>query len=186
MGYCKLCRSEIHGSEGRVFCKDTKCKEIFKEIKHRMRKQRLEYRLIMKIQCTTCKKQLSKGEDKYCSVCADRLKREKKHRAETDNFRPCKDCGVAMKNPAGNRKWCNECSEKKKNESRDEQVRKRKEVSKRMAAKRAKRKKEVKVAVKPNTKLDVDQDDRYEGTVNPKWLTRGTIRSNQLYTAIGA
>ncbi len=149
MSRCKCCDTEILGSEGRVFC-NAVCKEIFARIKENVRNQNKEFKTLMKLECTTCKRKLVEGEDKYCTTCTDRMLREKEKRANTDHFRPCKDCKKDMKNPAPNRKRCEECAEK--------------EADKKHKAHDLKRK-ERRVEVKKINKTEV-----HKGSINPMFL----------------
>ena len=159
MSRCRCCNTEIHGSEGRVYCVEGKCKDIFITIKNRVREQNKKYWSIMDMKCKTCKKKLTEGEDKYCSVCVNRMNNEKKRRAETDYFRPCQDCGEDMKNPAPNRKSCIKCGKKKQRiaiDARDA---------------RLKKERDARRANNPNRRQRAgDKTDVHTGTIDPKWL----------------
>ncbi len=108
MSRCRCCNTEIHGSEGKVYCNEI-CKAIFVQIKETVKTQREGFYMGMNMLCTTCKRKLVEGEVKYCSTCTERMVKEKERRANTDSYRPCLECGEDMKNPAPNRKWCKAC-----------------------------------------------------------------------------
>ena len=118
------------------------------------------------MKCKTCKKKLTEGESDYCSVCVNRRNEEKKRRAETDWYRPCKDCEVEMKNPAPNRKYCPTCAKKRQRAAIKE--------------KDAVRKKERDILRAANPKRRQragDSTDVHKGDIDPKWLQpRGSKR----------
>ncbi len=157
---CRCCNDPIHNSEGRVYCVDTKCKEIFIEVKERIRKQNKEFWKIMNLKCTTCRKRLVEGEDKYCSVCVARSEAVKKRNAETDFYRPCETCKAPMKNPAPNRKRCEECAEAE----RDEKIKV--HNIKRKVKRDAIREK----STKQKRQRAADPTDINKGGIDPKWL----------------
>ncbi len=122
--------------------------------------------------CSTCKKKLASDENKYCTICVIRIESDKIRRRNTDYFRPCKECGVDMKNPASNRKWCVECGDKIRTAQQAEQTLIRN--AKRKAIRDAERAK----GIKPQQRA-ICSTDRYKNTINPKYLVRGLISNNR-------
>ncbi len=154
---CKMCDKPIYGSQGRVYC-DSKCKALAGVIVVRIREQHIKYLEVMKMICTTCRRELVKGEVGYCSTCTERMLEDKEKRANTDNYRPCKSCRKPMKNPAPNRKWCEECSAEKKREAWVKQADAKKE-----RRKKVKKKKEEVLKTSDPTVI-------VKGEINPMFL----------------
>ena len=145
---CKLCSKDT-GGYAKVYCGDI-CKDTFKEIKLEVRRQRMTYRKELSLGCTRCQKLLRSDEGLYCDVCVATIAKLKAERKRTVHTRPCKDCGVQMIRPAGNRKWCEKCS----------LIRRKKAITKQIKERKVRT---AKTKAEPINKID------------KKWLTRGKI-----------
>ncbi len=150
----------MYNTGGRIYCVNSKCKDIFIEVKERVRNQNKEFWKIMNLKCSTCKTKLSKGEDKYCSGCVARSEAVKKRNAETDIYRDCKTCKVPMKNPAPNRKWCEACAKATKDEK----------VKNHNIKRKIKRDELRKKSTKQKRQRAADPTDINKGGIDPKWL----------------
>ena len=112
--------------------------------------------------CSTCKKALTKNEDKYCGNCIRRRDEESAAAKRVTWSRPCQECGIELYKPYANTKWCDVCRVEKAKEKMKEQTARRK------AKKDALRKK-----APLGCRQKADGADRHKGKVNPYFLVRG-------------
>ena len=125
----------------------------------------------LNLSCKRCQKKLDEHEGRYCDNCVKTMEKAKQDRLETDTVRACKDCGIDMINPAPNRKWCEVCAVKQK--------------STYIKTNNARRK-SVRQVQKENNLPPTIYKDRYVNTINPMFLTRGTISNNNRMSAMEA
>ena len=182
MARCRICNEpQSTDSTGRRYCPGV-CKATVKKVRENIRRDNMVFRKELKLGCTRCKKKLTEDEGIYCDKCVAYMEAEKKKRKETDTFRPCKnrECTNIMKNPAPNRKWCDECREVKNKEAYVRQELRRSAKRKAITA--------AKKALKPVVirKDGTDPFDRHKGTINKKFLVRGLVSDTNVHSRMEA
>ena len=159
---CKIC----YKATDKELC-SSKCEDIMTEAKNRVELQEKELNKVLNkvFFCKECNKPRNSGRT-LCRECLNKKKREeaKKNRIKKVKYCINENCRKEIDNPSSNSKrYCSEECRKSARKSRQ------KEDNARYRAK-----KKIEKALKEG----VCVEDKYKGTVNPYFLTRGRISTS--------